>query len=224
MASKIFLQFYMISLAFAQLKTFPQLDQSVQGGPREFKTGDDFLVQIGKYLIPEHVQLTDLKESTVLVPFNQFDWCARYSFKVPSFEVFSNSAENPSSEAECKVVWFQNKIDEFKVLVDKNYSWAPTLDKIPAALRRSDSDELDYFSKIPLGYKGADGVQYIYNHLEMVVKLGLVGNKEDTYYVLGFEIEPQSTDHEKVKKAEKDSHNIDIRSIDQIADFLQHDE
>ena len=67
------------------------------------------------------------------------------------------------------------------------------MDRVPAALRVSGKDKLDYFSKIPLGYKSeADQSYYIYNHMEMVVKLGQAGNQEETYRVLGFEIEPKS--------------------------------
>lgn len=63
---------------------------------------------------------------------------------------------------------------------------------MPAALRTAGEEEADFSRKIPLGYAGVgqDGskVHYIYNHLEMVVNLSLVGNKAETYQVVGFEI------------------------------------
>lgn len=69
--------------------------------------------------MPAGTQLVNLKESTVLVPHTEFDWCSRYSFTVPKFEIFTNEAENDALEAEdCTRVWFQDAIDEFKVLID----------------------------------------------------------------------------------------------------------
>ena len=100
---------------------------------------------------------------------------------MPKFDVFSDSAELPATNL-CSRVWFQESVDEFAELIDKNYGWSPALDRVPAALRTAGEEEADFSKQIPLGYEGIaqDGskVHYIYNHMDMIVKLGLVGNKD----------------------------------------------
>jgi len=64
--------------------------------------------------------------------------------------------------------------------------------------------EVKYNMKVPLGYR-KDGVHngdvYIYNHNEIVVKLGLAPNRDGAYQIVGFEVEPKSINHDKLKKA-----------------------
>ena len=69
---------------------------------------------------------------------------------------------------------------------------------MPAALL-SETGEVQYNSKVPLGYK--DGEEFfIYNHADMVIMLGPAPNKEETYRVVGFGLLPRSINHEKLRK------------------------
>ena len=73
-------------------------------------------------------------------------------------------------------MWLHDSIGAFEELVDKTYGWAPNLDNIPAAVGGPE-EELSYASKVPLGFKDQSGEYYIYNHIDIVVKLGLAANK-----------------------------------------------
>ena len=78
---------------------------------------------------------------------------------------------------------------------------------------------------MPLGYQDLYGEYYIYNHIDMVVKLTPTPNKEKTYQIVGYEIEPKSINHEKHKKSQKNAHNnLDLSSTDKIGEYLSHGE
>lgn len=64
---------------------------------------------------------------------------------------------------------------------------------------------------MPLGYK--DGEKYyLYNHIDLFIKLALVPNKDQTYHVVGFAMEPKSINYEKLEKHESGgAHKIDVR-------------
>lgn len=77
---------------------------------------------------------------------------------------------------------------------------------------------------MPLGYENEQGAFFIYNHMDMVVKLIPAPNKDNFYQVVGFEISPRSIDHELHRKEQKASHNVDIRSGVEIGQYLSHEE
>ena len=145
---------------------------------------------------------------------------------MPEFKPFQTEIDLDRSTL-CSLVWLHEDIEAYEELIEKNYGWAPSIDRLPAALKLLEtSDDLSYDMKVPLGYKdeAGDGKFYIYNHMDMVVKLAPAPNKEQSYQVVGFEIAPKSINHELHKKSERDSHNLDLRSKDKIGEFLSHDE
>ena len=79
-----------------------------------------------------------------------------------------------------------------------------------------------YNQKIPLGYKDQE-TYFIYNHMEMFIRMRPMANREETYQVVGFEILPKSIHHLKLQKAQKDAHKIDVRSKENIGEYLMHD-
>lgn len=60
----------------------------------------------------------------------------------------------------------------------------------------------------------------------MYVKLAMAPNKEQAYHVVGFAMEPKSINYEQKEKHASPSggHNFDIRSSDQIGEYLSHEE
>ena len=109
----------------------------------------------------------------------------QYSFKLPKFEVFTDESEIQQTEL-CNKIWFADPIDLYEKLIDSKYSWSPSLDKLPAALKM-ENGSVKYNNKIPLGYKENE-TYYIYNHMEMFINLRPMANREETYQVVGFEI------------------------------------
>ena len=79
-----------------------------------------------------------------MVKFDQFNWCAslprkglarvQYKFKLPEFADFQTNSTMGETEL-CKKVWFQERIEDFQKLIDQDFAWDPTLDRLPAALR-----------------------------------------------------------------------------------------
>ena len=159
---------------------------------------------------------------TLLVSYNSFDWCdvdrqwhqsneemaasttaathsdsiaysgldlVQYRFSFGGFEPFTDTTVNPTTTL-CAQLWTEDAINRFADLIDRNYAWAPSLDKVPAALAMDDGS-VSYNMKVPLGYK-ENGNVYIYNHLDMQVKVAPVPNKESTFNIVGFEVEPKS--------------------------------
>ncbi len=114
----------------------------------------------------------------------------------------------------CQQVPNKEEAESLKSAITHEYHNHWIIDNLPSALILENDNLLfqEYAGGIPIGYKGADGKHYIFNHMKLIINYHQVVPDEEGYRVVGFFVEPISVKHRYVDGWAWDGHSTEGRS------------
>lgn len=170
--------------------------------PTTFKVGDVVSVKIKNLISRRAVTALDYS-SFFLCPINDkqsdSDESAPNIFQILLGDVLQNSSiettflTNKSCVKQCSVMINDEIYEKYKHLILYNYNIQYMVDNLEI-FREDTKRKGFYFSGAPIGY--VEGKNYhIYTYYKLNILYNTIeGKKENTYYIVGFEVEPYSVD------------------------------